>query len=351
MDTQALDPLWRVVVMERVVVVGGGVVGLFTAFLLAREGREVKVFEWDRVFGGASGASLGIMSVQLAVLDGVPPRGAFEAVRLHEEASSSLGYSLARADVAVPLLRVGRAGLEYLSSALSGKLRGARLARIPGLGLSIVLPGAVLVDPDEVARSLVGVLDSEGVEVREGTPVRSVVVRGNRVLGVELGDGSVIESELVVVTAGVWTDKLLGPLNASLGVHALKGYRVTVDSDSRPGLVVGADPVFVRPTQDWGSLMVGGFKVKAGIPESPGEVIVNGDKVREMVSAVAGLGFEPSNPRDPRTGLRPCLRRPYTGPVGPRGLIVSTGHCRHGILLAPLAALEASRHARKAAPA
>ncbi len=332
----------------RVVVVGGGIIGLASALHLTGKGFEVVVYEWGRVFGGASGASLGILSVQLAVLDGIPPGEALEAVRLHRELASRAGYSIVEADIAVPLLRVGRAGLEYLASVLRGRLQGARLARIPGLGLSVVLPGALLVDPDEVASGLMEALASEGVEVREGSPVAGLEVRNGRVAGVRLGDGRVEEASVVVVAAGAWTDKLLQGVGATLGVEALKGYRVTVDSEPRPGLVVGADPVFVRPTQDGGALMVGGFKVKAGIPGSPGEVTVDTERLREMLRAIARLGFKPSNPRDPRAGLRPCLKRPYTGPAGPRGLIVSTGHCRHGILLAPLAAVEAARHVRQA---
>jgi len=322
--------------LARVLVVGGGVVGLTSSVVLASAGFDVVLFERGRVFGGCSGASLGILSLPLAVLDGFSVEYVRRALSLHSRFSREYGYSLLSTQVVVPLKRI-RSILGEVARAIGG-FRWFRVGvrRVGGLGLSLVVGDTFLVDLSEYRDSLIRVAGRLGVDIREGVGIEELVVEGGRVVGVRTSSGGVVEGDVVVVAAGVWSSRLLGSVGLELSVVPVKGYTLVVRSSSRLGFVVGVDPVFIRPHQRREDLLlVGGFKVVSGLDTSIVE-----EHLEEMVRVARSVGVVVEEVLEARVGLRPCLGRPLTSIVGFRNLVVSTGHCRHGVLFAPLAAVE-----------
>lgn len=320
----------------RVVVVGGGAIGLTSSLYLAREGYEVLLLEARRLFSGASGSNLGILSYQLAVMDGLSPSEAKEAIRLHETLSEDTGYSIVSRDIIVPLRHALSVIPEYLR-VLHRLIRvGASLRRVGGYGLSIVMPDTLLIDPGEYAEKLLQAVRSEGVELLENARVTGLSVEGGRISGVTLDSGEHVKGDLVLVAAGPWTDEVLSSIGIRLGVRALKGYRVTAKVEQGLDYIIGADPVFIRPHQERADeVLIGGYKIEA--PLTAGELVDN-ERIESMLGTARKLGLKIESVIETRAGLRPCLKEPLTGTLGWRGLVVSTGHCRHGMLLAPLAA-------------
>ncbi len=320
----------------RVIVIGGGAIGLTSSLYLAREGYEVLLLEARRLFSGASGSNLGILSYQLAVVDGLSPGEAREAILLHEALSEDTGYSIVPRDIVVPLRHTLAVIPEYLR-VLHRLIRvGASLRRVGSHGLSIVMPNALLIDPGEYAERLLKTIRSEGVEILENTRATGLIVEGGRISGVTLDSGEHVKGDIVLVAAGPWTDEILSSIGVKLGIRALKGYRITAKVKRELDYVIGADPVFIRPHQERrDEVLIGGYKIEA--PLTAGD-LVDYERVESMLGTARKLGLEIETVIETKAGLRPCLEKPITGTLGWRGLVVSTGHCRHGMLLAPLAA-------------
>ncbi|MET1128574.1 MAG: FAD-dependent oxidoreductase [Thermoproteota archaeon] len=315
------------------VVVGGGAVGLTSAVLMAERGFRVTLLESREVFGNASGASLGILSKPLALLDGIEKKHAEKAISLHKTMASRHGYTLAEAKIATPL-REYRAILREIAAAPHRALLVRfSISRIPELGFSLVLGGTLLMDPLEYRDALLEAAEGLGIDVRTRSRVVGFVASGGRCGAAIVEDGERVAGDAFVVAAGPWTDELLAQLGVRLGVEPLKGYTLVARTDRQLDMVIGVDPVYVRPHQRLnGTVMVGGFKLHTA------SLKVDETHVRAMVKAAERVGVKLDEVLEVRTGLRPCLEKPLVAPIGASNVIAATGHCRHGMLLAPLAA-------------
>jgi sarcosine oxidase/L-pipecolate oxidase len=70
-------------------------------------------------------------------------------------------------------------------------------------------PAAGWVDSGAATAGLAALARQEGVDLREHTPVASLVEANGRVRGVRLASGAVLEADLVLVAAGSWTPTLV----------------------------------------------------------------------------------------------------------------------------------------------
>jgi len=87
------------------------------------------------------------------------------------------------------------------------------------------LPQERSVRPDTLVRGLIAYLHERGVEVRRGAPVSGIETADGKVTGVVAG-GQRIPAETVVVAAGAWTPRLLKPLRVPVPIEAGKGYSI-----------------------------------------------------------------------------------------------------------------------------
>jgi D-amino-acid dehydrogenase len=275
--------------VKQVVVVGGGVIGLCTAFALERRGVPVTVIDAGPVECAASHVNAGWVVPTLA--EPVPAPGliatslrwmlrsdsplyikprldpAFlrwtlrfwracnaRAYRAGTEATATLG---ARALALYDEMRA--AGVEYeehrdgilfayrspevlahdyaaleparqAGFAFSPILDGDALRRLePGLSEAVnggfLLPDDRSLRPDSLVRGLTAYLERRGVDVRRGTPVSGIETSGRAATAVFVG-GERVPAEAVVVAAGAWTPRLLAPLRVKLPIEAGKGYSI-----------------------------------------------------------------------------------------------------------------------------
>ncbi|MEL7207047.1 MAG: FAD-dependent oxidoreductase, partial [Actinomycetota bacterium] len=166
----------------------------------------------------------------------------------------------------------------------------------------------------------------------------------DRVRGVTLAGGDRVEAASVVLAAGPWSASIDGvPRAAVPPVRPVKGQilRLQGAAGTPPvtanirGTVRGRH-LYVVPRRD-GRIVVGATQEEVGFDTS---VTAEGihDLLRDLVDLCPGLAELPLV--ETSAGLRPGTpdNGPVVGRAGPEGLIVATGHFRHGILLTPVTA-------------
>ena len=221
---------------DRIVVVGGGLVGTATAYFAAREGLSVTLLEQEAVGYGASGRNPGFVWLHCR-----NPGWALEVSlagrRLYDE--------LVR-DLPVPFEFRAEGGVIYFTSPEQGRvfeefvarrrddgldvelIDGAEVRRQVGpirpdvLGASFCANDAQINTPTVVAALAAGAR-AEGADVREGVTVTALARAGDRVVGVET-DAGPVEADMVVVATGAWTHPLLAgqDLEVPVGMERLQ---------------------------------------------------------------------------------------------------------------------------------
>lgn len=83
------------------------------------------------------------------------------------------------------------------------------------------------VNPEYFMQQLKNYLERKGVQILAKTPVLGFNIKANKVKSVVLVDKQ-IEADSVVVATGAWSENLLKPLGIKLPVQAGKGYRINV---------------------------------------------------------------------------------------------------------------------------
>lgn len=316
-----------------VAVVGGGMTGLTTALLLAREGKRVAVLEAGRIGGGVTGHTTGKISpLQGIVYDELRGRFGADGAKTYAAAQQS-GLELIRALVAelgIDCDLRDRPNMTYAadSSQLSAVRAEAEAAREAGLAVELVddidLPYAVLgavrlQDSAEFhARKFVlGLADAllaAGGEIYEQTPITTLRERGGPALEAEGGmivrAGDIVVATLMPVfdRAVYWT-RLTSKRSYAIACR--------IDGDVPPGMYItaGAPTRSIRaiPTDGGGELlMVGGEGHNTG----------EDDDTRERYAALEAFAREHWNVTEvthrwSAQDLQPADGVPYVGRYTP----------------------------------
>ena len=336
--------------MPDVVVVGGGVMGLWAARELRGRGLAVTLVERDRPGRQASWASAGIIGQTvratedpvLALRARSADRYAAFARDLFDETGVDVGYA-ENGDL-VPALSESEAGpleAETRRQIAEGHrvewVDGPALRALePALGPRVVgarVGDAAQVDPRRLCQALERACHLRGVEIRTGAAAVELVVSRDRVAGVRtlLGD---VAAPRVVVAAGSWSGELRGAVPA-VPVVPQRGQILALgrgDVPLRRTIRKIGDPYLV-PRPD-GRLVVGATRESAGYDATPtaGGVAWLLDSAIELVPALAAAPIV-----EIWTGFRPLSPdgHPMIGPGRLDGLFFLTGHGPSGIAPAP----------------
>lgn len=253
-------------------IIGGGVIGLSTAYHLARK-RFGRVFllEKDKIGTGSSSRAGGIITCLLWTETGVRARRI--SLDLFRELSDELaGYrfrdvgclnlfdpaSWPERKTLLPLYDRLNTVYEILNST---DLR----ARWPGLnpteeiiGLHDPLGGYS--EPEAYVPALAQRVRELGVEIREGIQVTGFIERSGRIVGVKTAAGE-LEADVVICTAHAWTLKVLQGIGLSIPMKAFVHQRYVTTPLPSPVKIpaINANPQggYIRP-ESGNRLLAGG---------------------------------------------------------------------------------------------
>ncbi|MFC8365782.1 glycine oxidase ThiO [Streptomyces griseorubiginosus] len=344
-----------------VLVVGGGIIGLVTAWRAAQRGLATAVVD-PEPGGGAAQVAAGMLAAVTELhygeqtLLGLNLASAHRypdfAAELTELTGHDLGYRRC-GTLAVALDADDRAHLRELhtlqrqSGLESEWLSGRECRRLepmlaPGVRGGLRVDGDHQIDPRRLTRALLAACERAGVVFHRVWGERLRVV-GDRAAGITTTDGAALDAGQVVLAAGSLSGRLEGVPEAVLPpVRPVKGQvlRLTVPTRYAPFLsrtvraVVRGSHVYLVPREN-GELVIGATSEELGWDTT---VTAGGvyELLRDAHELVPGITELPLT--ETRAGLRPGSpdNAPLLGPTDLPGLLLATGHYRNGVLLTPV---------------
>jgi glycine oxidase len=347
-----------------VLVIGGGVIGLTTAYYLARDGVRVTVVEQGEFGRQASWAGAGIIPPGNPALAQTP----YDVLRAH---SSGLYPQLSQElleETGIENGYVVCGGVEFPESGEdqpAEEWRGEGIACVtlqryqldqllPGVPRHVerayLIPGMAQVRNPWHLQALQAACERRGVRLVSQCPVRSLDERGSRIASVETDRGHWTAGRYLV-TAGAWTQGLLAPLGWLPGIRPIRGQIALLHTD-KPALhwILLCGKRYVVPRSD-GRILVGSTEEDAGFDTRP-----TGGAIGGLLTFAAGLLPALADAPLERcwAGLRPGSPdgMPYLGQLpGWDNLYVAAGHFRAGLQLSPATGLALAQLLQgKAAP-
>ncbi|TWV32965.1 glycine oxidase ThiO [Streptomyces misionensis] len=344
-----------------VLVVGGGIIGLVTAWRAAQRGLATAVVD-PAPGGGAAQVAAGMLAAVTELHYGEETLLALNlrsarrypefAAELTEASGRDLGYRRC-GTLAVALDADDRAHLRELhalqqrcgleSQWLSGReCRRLEPMLAPGVRGGLRVDGDHQIDPRRLAAALLAACERAGVVFHRVWAER-LDVAGGRATGVTTADGTALAAGRVVLAGGSLSGRLAGvPREVLPPVRPVKGQvlRLTVPRRLAPFLsrtvraVVRGGQVYLVPREN-GELVVGATSEELGWDTT---VTAGGvyELLRDAHELVPGITELPLT--ETRAGLRPGSpdNAPLLGPSGLDGLLLATGHHRNGVLLTPV---------------
>jgi 4-methylaminobutanoate oxidase (formaldehyde-forming) len=267
----------------RVVVVGGGIAGVSTAYHLTRLGvRDVVLLEQGKLSCGTTWHAAGLVGQTRATRNATRmSRYGIELYStLEQETGLATGWkqcgslNVARTPDRLTLMRrqMARAKafgveFEFISPAEAG--RRAPILRTDDLAGAVWIPGDGKANPTDLTQSLARGARNGGAQIVEGVRVTGVDVADTRVAGIRWrsdDDEGMIRCEAIVNCAGQWAREfgLLAGVNVPL-CSAEHFYIVTAPiAGVTPELPVIRDPDgYLYYKEEVGGLVMGGFEPEA----------------------------------------------------------------------------------------
>lgn len=333
-------------------IVGGGLIGLLTAYELSDAGETVVILERDRLGAGSSWAGGGILSplYPWRYPDTVNrlarwSQQHYQALVDHLRDETGIDAEWRETGMLVMNADDGEEVLRW-SQRSGGRWERitAKAARELEPGLDPALTHDALFDASlaqvrnpRLIKALRAALLARGVVLREGIAVQGVITRGGKLAALRTRDEE-WGTERCVVTAGAWTGDLMRATGLSLPVHPVRGQMLLIKAE--PGTLahmVMRDSRYLIPRSD-GRILVGSTLEEAGF-EAKTTVAARQDLWESALSLVPRLGDYPIESQ--WAGLRPGSPDgvPFIGThPGIEGLYISAGHYRNGIVLGPASA-------------
>jgi glycine oxidase len=343
-----------------VLIIGGGVIGLSTAWFLAGEGASVCVVEQGEIGKQASWAGAGIIPSG----DSTHARTSIDLLRAHSAAlypslSAELrestridngyvvcgGIELPDPDepaLSLPTEEWRGEGIAFELLDRSGLLRReATLA--DDIRQGVILPTMAQVRNPRHLKALRAGCAARGVAFETGWPVRRLATSGSRVLAAEGERGTLVAGQFLLA-AGAWTEMLLADTGFRPGIRPIRG-QIALFKTGRQGVrpILLQGKRYLVPRTD-GRILAGSTEEDVGFDARPTEEGIAGlvyfahrlvPSLKEAELERTWAGLRPGSP----DGL------PYLGRVpGRENLHIAAGHFRAGLQLSPATGLVMAQH-------
>jgi glycine oxidase len=329
--------------MTSSLILGGGINGLLSAFLLRQAGLEVTVLDQGVTGMESSWAGAGVLSLLLPwdygpEVNALAQRGRALwrdwAARL--AAAGGIDPEYQACGMAVLHLDQREAALAWCAA------HGEPVAELPPALAALDkqdglwLPNVAQVRNPRLMQALREAALRAGVAIHEQTPARRLLSDGKRVTGVETPGGR-FTADYVVVTAGAWTGGLLAELGHAPRISPVRGQIVLFKA--APGLLPGVlyrRGHYLVPRAD-GHILAGSTLEEVGFDKATTNQarielldfaysLVPALRRAKIVTQWAGL--RPGSPGNvPTMDRHPELENLY----------VNSGHFRYGVTMAPAA--------------
>ncbi|MGA8057499.1 MAG: FAD-binding oxidoreductase [Candidatus Binataceae bacterium] len=306
--------------MPDVIVIGAGMVGCSLAFHLARTGARVTVFDKEHeVCAGMSARSGALLRMHYTFAP--EAELAWKSLRYFAHWEEMVGRDAERRGcgfvrtgftivVGPPNAEKLRANIAMLravgvdtSVVEPAELRSLEPAiNVNDVALAAYEPQSGYADPVAATRSMAEAAARHGAGFKLGVPIGSIDAAGGRVRGVVDAAGKRHEADAVCVVAGPWTDRLLKPLGAPIGIRA---ERAQIAFFKRPaplkhcGCIDTISGSYFRPQGD-AETLIGLGDVKAEYEPDPDSFREDNDadfvtevaeRLAHRVPAMAGAGY------------------------------------------------------------
>ena len=337
---------------RRIAVIGGGIIGLSTAWRLHQRGDRVTVWDAGRLGDGASGVAAGMLA-PLCEAEELPADTHAMAVQsarrwpafareLEAGSRRTIGFRTggtllvaADADEWTALQHhaatLAREGLRYEPLTIRA-LRQREPALHPRLAGGFAAPDDHQVDAQAAVEALVAALTSAGVEIRPHVAIGRIEPDDRAATLID-SDGVALGSYEGVVLATGAAARHLAPELCPEPIVPVQGQVVVLQGETLLDHVVRTPRVYMVP-RDEGRLVIGATREERGHDRTPRvrPVLHLLREATRVVPAIEELAIVAL-----RCGLRPMFRdgRPRIGATRHPRIALAVGHHRHGVLLAP----------------
>jgi glycine/D-amino acid oxidase-like deaminating enzyme len=330
-----------------VLIVGGGLVGLATAYFLAEEGCAVQLIEAAALASGASGANAGGIWPND---QGPSHTSGFQALAFRSRdlwgrlslrpdfdfdwrVNGFLNLSAERIGPSAPQMAAELQEQGYAVQAVDGEQIAALEPNIrPGLTAGLHLPSEAHLNPVKATLALANGARRRGAGINPGVAALGFTARSGRIERVDTTAGP-IEPRHVVSATG-WTAQWLAALNEPLPPLRPVGGQLIATEPQPPLIHAAIAARFLVLQLRSGEILTGGNVRESDslVPDAglTRELI---DAARELIPALrevpftrAWCGLRPATP----DGL-PIIDRARTAD----NLWLACGHFKNGVLLAP----------------
>ena len=262
-----------------VIVIGGGAIGLSTAYHLAhRDAGNILLLERNQLTSGTSWHAAGIVG-PLRATPNMTTLASYATTlfpQLKEETGQDTGYRktggywLARQedrhDELHRIAAVGRhQGLHPEMIDNQTLLSALPCLDTSGISLTMSVPEDGSVNPVDLCMAYAKAAKQMDVEINEGMGVQRLIKSGDRVTGVELANGQQIKSGAVVLATGAWSKPLAETAGLKLPLQPVEHmYIVTEPKDEFRDFPVLRDldhNYYIKG--DAGKLLIGVFEPDA----------------------------------------------------------------------------------------
>jgi D-amino-acid dehydrogenase len=350
--------------MKKIIIIGAGILGVTTAYKLAKYGIQVTIVDRNDD-AQATRAAAGIICPWLAqrrnkawyqlakgganiypdliselISDGETNTGykRVGALGLHTDVDKLLQTEKRVLDRKIDAPEIG------IVSLLDKQETNDLFPLLDNNYQSIHVSGAARVDGRALRQSLLNAAIKHGATIINGNAQLSYY--GNNITGVKI-NGEILEADKVIAVSGAWMNELLKPLGVDFGVYPQKAQIIHL---SMPGLKTNHFPVIMPPNNQYmltlndHRIVIGAtHETKAGFDNR-----VTASGVHEVLAKALEVapGLADSTILETRVGFRPFTpgSLPVIGPLpGFNGLLLANGLGASGLTIGPYLGTELAK--------